>query len=55
MTRHAWAAMVFAIVVCLLGLGRNGFGGHHPTTTTIIASAIFLGLFAALKVSRRRT
>lgn len=54
MTRHAWAAIVFALVVCLLGLGRNGFGGYHPTITTIAASVIFLGLFAALKISRTR-
>jgi|GEM_PF-3613620 len=55
MTRHAWAAIAFALVICLLGLGRNGFGGHHPTVTTIVASVIFLGLFAALKVSRTRS
>ena len=54
MTRHAWAAIVFLIIAGLLGLGRNGFGGHYPVATTIIGSVVMLGLFVALKASRTR-
>jgi len=54
MTRHAWAAIIFILVVGTLGLGRNGFGGHHPVTTGMIGMVVILGLVAALKVSRTR-
>ena len=52
MTRHAWAAIVFILVAGLLGLGRNGFGGHSPIATSIVGLVVILGLFVALKMAR---
>jgi hypothetical protein len=52
MTRHAWAGITFILVAGALGLGREGFGGHHPVATGAIGLVVMLGLFVALKASR---
>lgn len=54
MTRHAWAAIIFILVVVVLGLGGDGFGGRFPIATSLIGAVVMLGLFVALKASRTR-